>query len=238
MAVVRPWVVACPFAVRVSDFCSRNLESWDSVANRERKPSYGSGGSPNWRSSLALSTASLSFTLSRPVNTSTESFASYAPRLFSFCDETLTQLEGEHPPLCRPFPGSPFSSLSFNFGPSACTFPHRDYRNLSWGWCSVTSFGDYDYTKGGHLILWDFKIAVEFPPHSTIFIPSAILEHSNTAIRPGERRSSITQYNSAGLFRWVAYGFVPKWVAEEFGVEPQEWWSRPKNRFLNVKSLQ
>lgn len=147
---------------------------------------------------------------------------------------TLTRLEAANPSLQRPFRNSAFSTLSFNFGPEVCTVPHQDYKNLGWGWCAVTSFGDYDYEKGGHLILWDFKIAVEFPAHSTIFIPSAILEHGNAAIQPGERRTSITQYNSAGIFRWVAYGFIPKWVAEEFQLEPEAWWKKPRHMFNKI----
>ena len=102
--------------------------------------------------------------------------------------------------------------------------PHKDFKDLSWGWCTVTSFGDYDHTKGGHLILWDLKIAIEFPPHSTIFIPSTIVEHSNTATQLGEARSTIMQYNSAGLFCWVA----------EFDVEPEPWWAKLKYMFSRV----
>ena len=167
-------------------------------------------------------------------NTLTESFQTYAPILSTFCKTILARLEAENPTLRRPFPGSAFGTLSFNFGPDVCTHPHKDFKNLSWGWCAVTSFGVYDHVKGGHLILWDLGIAVEFPPHATIFIPSAIVEHSNTAIQPGETRSTITQYSSAGLFRWVAYGFLPKWVAEEFEVEPELWWAKAKNMFSRI----
>ncbi|MDQ1532191.1 MAG: hypothetical protein QOE37_2344 [Microbacteriaceae bacterium] len=48
---------------------------------------------------------------------------------------------------------------------------------------------------------------IEFPPGSTVLIPSACLYHSNTAIQAGERRYSFTQYTSGGLFRWVDQGF-------------------------------
>ena len=124
--------------------------------------------------------------------------------------------------------------MTFNFGPQVCTFPHKDLKNLSWGWCSVTSLGNYSYTRGGHLVLWDLKIAIEFPPHSTIFIPSAIVEHSNTEIASTETRMSITMYNSAGLFRWIAYGFMRKKEAELLGRVPLPWWSSPKHLFSKV----
>lgn len=167
-------------------------------------------------------------------NVLTGSFDSYAQRLSTFCRTTLTRLEEDNPALRRPFPDSAFGTITFNFGPEVCTIPHKDYKNLSWGWCAVTSLGDYDPERGGHLILWDFNLALEFPPNSTIFIPSAIVEHSNTSIQPGETRSTITQYNSAGIFRWVAYGFLPKWVAEAVEVEPETWWAQPKNMFSRI----
>ncbi|PBK60372.1 hypothetical protein ARMSODRAFT_990947 [Armillaria solidipes] len=58
-----------------------------------------------------------------------------------------------------------------------------------------------------HLVLWDLKLIIDFPPGSTILIPSAILRHSNTTIAPGECRYLFTQYTAGGLFRWVDYGF-------------------------------
>ena len=57
------------------------------------------------------------------------------------------------------------------------------------------------------MILWDLGLVIEFPPGSTIFIPSAALEHSNASIQEHERRYSFTQFTSGGIFRWVDYGF-------------------------------
>ena len=197
-------------------------------------PFWNFSGPQSWHNCPALLTVGVLFLPVIRSNSSTEVFQNYAPILSTFCKTVLTRLEDANPSLQRPFHDSAFGTLSFNFGPDVCTFPHRDYRNLGWGWCAVTSFGGYDHVKGGHLILWDFKIAVEFPPHSTIFIPSAILEHRNTAIQPGEKRSTLTQYNSAGIFRWVAYGFMPKWVAEECRVRPEPWWADPKHMFNKI----
>ncbi|SJL00827.1 uncharacterized protein ARMOST_04141 [Armillaria ostoyae] len=56
---------------------------------------------------------------------------------------------------------------------------------------------------GGHLVLWDLKLVIEFPPGSCILLPSALLEHSNLPIQDGEHRSSFVMYSAAGLFRWV-----------------------------------
>jgi len=56
-------------------------------------------------------------------------------------------------------------------------------------------------------VLLPLKRVIQFPPGSTILIPSGCLEHGNTPIQNGEVRLSIAQYAAGGLFRWVAYGF-------------------------------
>ena len=68
--------------------------------------------------------------------------------------------------------------------------------------------GDFDPTKGSHLVLWECKLVIEFPPGSTILIPSAIITHSNVPIQAGEKRYSVTQYATGVLFRWVVIDSV------------------------------
>ncbi|KAH9028839.1 hypothetical protein EDB83DRAFT_2193757, partial [Lactarius deliciosus] len=65
--------------------------------------------------------------------------------------------------------------------------------------CSITSLGTFDPKKGGHIILWDFKMVMEFPASSTVLISSALITHSNTPIRPGEKQFCITQFVAGGL---------------------------------------
>lgn len=86
------------------------------------------------------------------------------------------------------------------------TFLHADSGNSAGGLCAVTNAGNFDPKLGGHLILWNFKLVIEFPPGSTILLPSASVTHGNTPIQPGESRYSFTQYCAGGLFRWVEYG--------------------------------
>ncbi|KAL0565683.1 hypothetical protein V5O48_016337, partial [Marasmius crinis-equi] len=100
---------------------------------------------------------------------------------------------------------SAFAACHFNFH-NVVTVPHRDFKNLVFGMCMVYASGDYDYREGGHLILWDLGLVIEFPPGSFIFLPSALLEHSNVCIRDGERRSSMVLFSASGLFRWVHNG--------------------------------
>jgi hypothetical protein len=109
--------------------------------------------------------------------------------------------------LHRPFLNSIWSACTFNLGPYTCALGHCDFANLAFGWCAITAFGTFDWTRGGHLILWDCKLILEFPPGCTILIPSAAIFHSNIPIAQGERRYSFTQYTAGGLFRWVEHGF-------------------------------
>jgi hypothetical protein len=113
-----------------------------------------------------------------------------------------------YPNLRPPFPDSVFSAMAVNFGPKTVCRQHRDQRNLSYGWCAVTSFGEYDWRRGGHLILWDLNVVIEMPPGCTVLLPSAIIKHSNTLLKGRhDRRYSVAQFSAAGLFRWRDEGF-------------------------------
>jgi hypothetical protein len=97
--------------------------------------------------------------------------------------------------------------MTINFGPVTVTKPHTDPGNLLWGQCAVTSLGEFNADRGGHLALWHLGLVIRFPPGSTIIIPSATLLHSNIKILDGEERYSITQYTAGGLLQWVYNGF-------------------------------
>ncbi|KAJ7148712.1 hypothetical protein C8R43DRAFT_952402 [Mycena crocata] len=134
-------------------------------------------------------------------------FAMWAPMLFEFYQLHMALLAAWKPSLRRNFAGSVFAACTFNFGPRAITAPHLDFANLAWGWCAITALGKFDPDRGGHLILWDLRLVIRFPPGSTILIPSALIRHSNVPIGPHESRASFTQYTAGGLFRWVRNGF-------------------------------
>ncbi|KAJ7742910.1 hypothetical protein B0H16DRAFT_1323052, partial [Mycena metata] len=133
--------------------------------------------------------------------------AFWAPSLYQYYRSCNSRLD---PKLTtpRPFARSVFASATFNLGPHAWTFKHRDVLNLPFGWCPVTAFGDFDPTQGGHLVLWDLKLVIEFPHGSTILIPSATLAHSNIPVAKTEYRASFTQYSAGGLFRYVDNDFM------------------------------
>ncbi|KAI0054487.1 hypothetical protein BV25DRAFT_1771765, partial [Artomyces pyxidatus] len=134
-------------------------------------------------------------------------FALGAPRLFEHYREAVDGACRHNPKLSRPFSNSVFPQVTFNLGPQAVTVKHRDHANVPYGWCAVTALGNYDPKAGGHLYLWELKLVIEFPPGSTILLPSSIVSHGNTPIQPGETRQSFTQYCAGGLMRWHAYGY-------------------------------
>ncbi|KAF7348118.1 hypothetical protein MSAN_01764400 [Mycena sanguinolenta] len=129
-------------------------------------------------------------------------FSLWAPRLYRYYVDHNATLANLLPGVRRPFPKSVFASATFNFGPSVCTFKHRDVCNLPFGWCAIQALGSFDATAGGHLVLWDAKVVVEFPAGAVILLPSATVAHSNVPVADGEERISFTQFTPGGLFRW------------------------------------
>ncbi|KAL7278946.1 hypothetical protein ACG7TL_006778 [Trametes sanguinea] len=103
---------------------------------------------------------------------SSASLQAYAPKLYNYYSQTLNGLLQHHPSLRRNFAGSVFGSATFNLGPQTATDPHIDHLNLPAGLCAITALGSFDHRLGGHLILWDLGLIIEFPPGATVLIPS------------------------------------------------------------------
>ncbi len=127
--------------------------------------------------------------------------------MYEYYEAYMGALRHSCPHLRFNFEKNVFAAATFNLGPRAVSRIHLDDKNLAAGWCAIMALGDYDYKKGGHIVLWDLKLVIEFPPGTVIFIPSALLRHSNTTIGEGEDRMSFTQFTPGGLFRWVDCGF-------------------------------
>jgi len=133
--------------------------------------------------------------------------ATWAPKLYQYYAEKLGQLYAQDPNLTRVFPNSIFSATSYNLGPRTACFKHTDFANLPFGLCSITALGSYDPSKGGHLVLWQCKLVIEFPPGSTILIASGIVAHSNVPVGKDETRYSVAHYSAGALFCWVENNF-------------------------------
>ncbi|KAJ7436227.1 hypothetical protein FB451DRAFT_1061888 [Mycena latifolia] len=174
--------------------------------------SYGKGQSIPSRLSNQKYGALLDRLLSNPALMRMAHFASaafqlWAPRLYRYYRDHNEALHAHLPDLRRNFPHSVFSCAAFNFGPNVWTFRHRDVLNVPFGWCAIQAAGPFDATKGGHLVLWDLKLAVEFPHGALILVPSATIAHSNVPVQNGDKRISFTQFTAGGLMRFVDNGF-------------------------------
>ncbi|KAJ7242541.1 hypothetical protein C8J57DRAFT_1526232 [Mycena rebaudengoi] len=149
--------------------------------------------------SMVINSAILIFLLNesafiRLAGFATGVFATWAPNLYEYYVDHMKLFYGQYPHLKRPFFNGIWSACTFNLGPKTCPWTSRLRQPRIW--------------LGGHLILWDCKLIIEFPPGSTILIPSAAIFHSNlTLASPGETRFSFTQYTAGGIFRWVERGF-------------------------------
>ncbi|KAJ7212391.1 hypothetical protein B0H12DRAFT_1205796 [Mycena haematopus] len=133
--------------------------------------------------------------------------ARYVPRLSRYYQTTLQGLLAHHPELEMLFPNSVFPTATFNLGPDVVCDEHLDMLNNPFGMCAVTSAGDFNHQRGGHIYLKQLKAVIEFPSGSSVLILSGACDHGNTPIAVGETRYSMTQYAAGALFRWAAYGY-------------------------------
>ncbi|KAF8874681.1 hypothetical protein BD779DRAFT_1651589 [Infundibulicybe gibba] len=181
----------------------------------------------------------------RVVGFGSHSFGLWAPKLFKYYEDMLDKLYSNDSKLERLHSNSVFPATTINCGPQTVTVPHVDGANLPFGWCSVTALGKFDALTGGHLVLWDAKLVIEFPAGSTILIPSGSMVHSNTLIGEEEERASVTQYCAGGLFRWVEYGFKTASECEEeeperkakVDAEQKERWLKGVDMFSKLSEL-
>ncbi|KAI0348999.1 hypothetical protein OH77DRAFT_264899 [Trametes cingulata] len=155
----------------------------------------------------------------------------FAPRLHAYYEETMQELCNNDDDLRRNFEDVPFANATFNLGPRCVCIPHNDHLNVAWGMCAITAIGDYNPVVSAHLVLWQYRMVIEFPPASTVLIMSAVITHGNTAIGEGEHRYSFTQYSAGGLFRWVDSGHrtvssLPRVPAGRVAEEGAERWKR------------
>lgn len=175
-------------------------------------------------------------------------FKTWAPRLHAFYVVCHTILLSIYPNLWSISKHLPFAACTVNFGPQTVLKLHRDFKNLVFGWCLVFVLGNFDHTRGGHLILWELKLLIELAPGDMVFLPSGCITHGNIPLAGAdEKRYSVTWYSSGYLFRWIRAGFVNSklWKAKD-GKDFKEWykkanakerWSRGWNLFQSLTDL-
>jgi hypothetical protein len=171
-------------------------------------------------------------------------FAFYYPKVYRYYSTNLRKLFNRHTYLKHCFNCSIFPACTFNCT-NTITLKCVDDGNYFAGACPIYSGGNYDPKLGKHIILFDLKLIIEFPPASTVIIPSSTISHGNTPIQPGETRVSFTQYCAGGLFRWVGYGFQTlKTCAEKYPLfknkvdkQAQKRWHKALNWFSKVSEV-
>lgn len=132
-----------------------------------------------------------------------------APKLFEHYttnQRRILAVNTVHDVLSKRWKDCPFAACSVNLGPRTICQRHKDLKNLAAGVCSITALGDFDWKKGGHLVLHELKLILELRPGDTIFLPSALIAHENIPIGWQECRNSIVLYSAGGLFRWADAG--------------------------------
>ena len=131
----------------------------------------------------------------------------FAPEMYKLNHGLICGLHRRDTTLPLDAKRSIFAARTFNISGNVATYPHKDFMNHAPNWCAITALGRFNPDRGGHIILWEYRLIVRFPPGSTICIPSATVTHSNVQVARGEVRMSFTQYTAAGLFRWAACKF-------------------------------
>lgn len=100
-------------------------------------------------------------------------FRQFDPKLYKYCKTNVAHLYNHHPSLNRNFKNSIYTGTTVNLGPDTCCCGHCDNHNSVKVRCGVMSMGPFNYKLGGHMVLEDFKIIIDFPPVWTCLIPSA-----------------------------------------------------------------
>ncbi|SJL08346.1 uncharacterized protein ARMOST_11709 [Armillaria ostoyae] len=156
-------------------------------------------------------------------------FATWVPSLFCYYATHLCNLLLHDATLVINWANSIFACVTFNFGPLTLCFHHMDSGNLPFGWCTITTLSKFDYHHGGHLVLWDLKLVIDFPLGSTILIPSAILHHLNTSLAHVDYgfQSSETHWASLTANQW-----------EKATQMQEDRWQMGLDLFLTLEELQ
>lgn len=125
------------------------------------------------------------------------------------------------PKIQPPSEGSAFTACTINLGPQTVCNNHRDPPDAGYVPCAMFISGDFDGSRGGHLVLHEPRLVIRLYPGDIILFPAACVTHSNLPISPGETRRSLVLYMAGGLVRYDAQGMrtLGQWEASPGGAE-------------------
>ncbi|KIK58913.1 hypothetical protein GYMLUDRAFT_170450, partial [Collybiopsis luxurians FD-317 M1] len=107
-----------------------------------------------------------------------------------------------------------FAACHLNLG-HAGTKTHNDLLNVFFAMCVIWCCGPFNHTQGGHIILWELGIVVEFPAGCGFIFPSAMISHGNIPISSNECCHSIAFFTAAGNLHYYCNGFTTDKVFKE-----------------------
>ncbi|KAJ7920509.1 hypothetical protein B0H13DRAFT_1867581 [Mycena leptocephala] len=136
----------------------------------------------------------------RMIGLQSSGLARYVPKLYGFLSTTLKGIYEKHPELEQLFTNSVFPAATWNLGPDVVTEEHNDL--LNFGMCGISSGGNYNYKRGGHLWLKQLKLVVD----------GHAWEHP---IAKGETRYSMTQYAAVRVPEREGSSGAGGWEGEE-----------------------
>jgi hypothetical protein len=124
-----------------------------------------------------------------------EAFNTFFPKRHQYYDTALSWLYRSFPHLQRPYEISIMLVVAYNLGPVTARLcrPHHDSANLSFGICAITALRCFNPKAGGHLVLRELGLVVEFSPGAMTLIPSSVITHHNVKVQQGETRYSFTR---------------------------------------------
>lgn len=176
-------------------------------------------------------------------NLAAEALATWFPLPYYHLRRAMQKLAAHDPSVTPPFAGSVYTTACANLGPRTCCHWHHDVNNYPGLPCWILAIGSFNPKLGGHLVLPQLRMYIEFPAGASILLSSAGIKHGNTAVQPDEKRYSFTQYCPGGLLRYVAYGFRlardvkdPK-VQQEMEEQAGETWKQQYARFSKSASV-
>jgi hypothetical protein len=108
-------------------------------------------------------------------------------------------------------------------GLSTVCLSHCNFWNLIYSTCPIGALGPFNHRTGGHLILHEPKLIVEFCRGDVMFTPSGTVTHENVPIVEGEAQYSFTMYMAGGLF---CYAWCGMRTVKEVQVKDKDLYAR------------
>ena len=130
----------------------------------------------------------------------------FAPKAYRTYADKLHALFEQSPDLKRYVSKSVFPTASFEFSNGRQCRVHHCHPNGSVGWCTLFAGGEYDPSTGGHLYLPQVQLLIEFPPGTSILIPSTIV-YGILPVASSQTRYTFSQYIPVDIIRYIDNGF-------------------------------